>query len=122
MKVRTIRSDRGTEFVNKVIKDFCDQNGTFHQLSAARTPQRNGVAKRRNRTLKEAARTMIAESGLPMRYWAEAINTACYTQNRSMIHKNHQKTPYELWKGNPTSATFTYLDANATFSTMERSI
>ncbi|CAH9132817.1 unnamed protein product [Cuscuta epithymum] len=99
MKVRTIRSDRGTEFVNKVIRDFCDQNGTFHQLSAARTPQQNGVAERRNRTLKEAARTMIAESGLPIRYWAEAINTACYTQNRSMIHKNHQKTPYELWKG-----------------------
>ncbi|CAH9114878.1 unnamed protein product [Cuscuta europaea] len=99
LKVKTIRSDRGTEFVNQVIKDFCDQNGTFHQLSAARTPQQNGVAERRNRTLKEAARTMIAESGLPMRYWAEAINTACYTQNRSMINKNHQKTPYELWKG-----------------------
>ncbi|XP_019159982.1 PREDICTED: uncharacterized protein LOC109156585 [Ipomoea nil] len=94
-----IRSDQGTEFVNKVIKEFCGQNGIFHQLSAPRTPQQNGVVERRNRTLKEAARTMIAYSGLPKRFWAEAINTACYTQNRSLINKVHNLTPYELWKG-----------------------
>ncbi|XP_031121052.1 uncharacterized protein LOC116024300 [Ipomoea triloba] len=74
-------------------------SGISHQLSAARTPQQNGVAERRNRTLKEAARVMISAARLPKRYWAEAINTACYTQNRSMIHKQYSKTPYELCKG-----------------------
>ncbi|XP_031101742.1 uncharacterized protein LOC116005636 [Ipomoea triloba] len=99
LSIVKIRSDQGTEFVNKVIQDLCGQHGILHQLSAARTPQQNGVAERRNRTLKEAARSMIAFSGLPKRFWAEAINTACYTENRSLIHKDHGATPYELWKG-----------------------
>ena len=99
LKVTSIRSDRGTEFLNEVIQNFCVSKGIRHQLSAARTPQQNGLAERRNRTLKEAARTMLAESNLNERYWAEAVNTACYTQNRVMIHKKLDKTPFELYKG-----------------------
>lgn len=56
-----IRFDRGTKFVNKVIKAYCEDNDILHQLSTAGTPQQNGVAKRRNRTLKEVTRTMISE-------------------------------------------------------------
>ena len=94
-----IRSDRGTEFVNGIITQYCVENGIAHELSAARTPQQNGVAERRNRTLKEAARTMLAEARLPKRFWSEAINTTCYTQNRCMINRQLTKTPYEIWTG-----------------------
>ncbi|GJX60185.1 ribonuclease H-like domain-containing protein [Tanacetum coccineum] len=63
------------------------------------TPQQNSVAKRRNRTLIEAARTMLADSKLPTTFWAEAVSTACYVQNRVLVVKPHNKTPYELFKG-----------------------
>lgn len=79
--VVNIRSDRGTEFLNVVIRKYCDTKGINHQTSAARIPQQNGVAERRNRTLKEVARTMLADSSLPLKFWTEAANTTCYTQN-----------------------------------------
>ncbi|GJW20179.1 retrovirus-related pol polyprotein from transposon TNT 1-94 [Tanacetum coccineum] len=65
----------------------------------ARTPQQNGVAERMNRTLIEAARTMLANSHLPTTFWAEAVNTACYTFNRVRVTKPQNKTPYELLFG-----------------------
>ncbi|GKB95393.1 putative ribonuclease H-like domain-containing protein, partial [Tanacetum coccineum] len=65
----------------------------------ARTPQQNRVAERKNRTLIEAARTMLADSKLPTTFWAEAVNTACYVQNRVLVTKPHNKTPYELFLG-----------------------
>ncbi|GJU95724.1 putative ribonuclease H-like domain-containing protein [Tanacetum coccineum] len=69
------------------------------KISVARTPQQNGVAERKNRTLIEAARTMLADSKLPTTFWAEAVSTACYVQNRVLIVKPHNKTPYELFRG-----------------------
>ncbi|GJT72840.1 ribonuclease H-like domain-containing protein [Tanacetum coccineum] len=77
-KVKIIRSDNGTEFKNKVMDDFCREKGIKREYSVARTPQQNGVAERRNRTLIEAARTMLADSKLPTTFWAEAVSTACY--------------------------------------------
>ncbi|XP_075483671.1 uncharacterized protein LOC142523824 [Primulina tabacum] len=71
-----IRSDRGTEFLNQYLSSYLEDHGIKHELSAARSPQQNGVAERRNRTLKEAARTMLAESSISQRFCAEAINTA----------------------------------------------
>nr|GEW15219.1 retrovirus-related Pol polyprotein from transposon TNT 1-94 [Tanacetum cinerariifolium] len=70
--------------------------GITQQFSAARTPQQNGVVKRRNRTLVEATRTMLTFANLSSFLWAEAIAIACFTQNRSIIHKRFDKTPYEL--------------------------
>nr|GEX04574.1 retrovirus-related Pol polyprotein from transposon TNT 1-94 [Tanacetum cinerariifolium] len=70
--------------------------GITQQFSAARTPQQNGVVEKRNRTLVEAARTILTFSNLPLFLWAEAITTACFTQNRSIIQKRFDKTPYEL--------------------------
>ncbi|GJT36165.1 putative ribonuclease H-like domain-containing protein [Tanacetum coccineum] len=81
-KVKIIRSDNGTEFKNKVMDDFCREKGIKREYSVARTPHQNGVAERRNMTLIEAARTMLADSKLPTTFWAEAISTACYVQNR----------------------------------------
>ncbi|GKF07900.1 putative ribonuclease H-like domain-containing protein, partial [Tanacetum coccineum] len=66
------------------------------EYSNARTPQQNGVAERKNRTLIEAARTMLADSFLPNTFWAEAVSTACYVLNRVLVTKPHNKTPYEL--------------------------
>ncbi|GJW46067.1 putative ribonuclease H-like domain-containing protein [Tanacetum coccineum] len=98
-KVKIIRSDNGTEFKNKVMDDFCKEKGIKREYSVARTPQQNGVAERKNRTLIEAARTMLADSKLPTTFWAEAVSTACYVQNRVLIVKPHNKTPYELFRG-----------------------
>ncbi|GJY71517.1 ribonuclease H-like domain-containing protein [Tanacetum coccineum] len=98
-KVKIIRCDNGTEFKNKVMDDFCREKGIRREYSVARTPQQNRVAERRNRTLIEAARTMLADSKLPTTFWAEAVANACYVQNRVLIVKPHNKTPYELFRG-----------------------
>ncbi|GJS75737.1 putative ribonuclease H-like domain-containing protein [Tanacetum coccineum] len=71
-KVKTIRCDNGTEFKNKDVIEFCGSKGIKREYSNARTPQQNGVAERKNRTLIEAARTMLADSFLPNTFWAEA--------------------------------------------------
>ena len=94
--VRMIRSDNGTVFKNFVLNDFCIDKGISRQFLAPRTLQENGVVERKNRTLIEAARTMLSESRLPMYLWAKVVNTACYTQNRTLITKEHENTPYEI--------------------------
>ncbi|GJW81429.1 putative ribonuclease H-like domain-containing protein, partial [Tanacetum coccineum] len=98
-KVKIIRSDNGTEFKNKVMDDFYKEKGIKREYSAARTPQQNGMAERRNMTLIEAARTMLADSKLSTTFWAEAASTACYVHNRFLVVKPHNKTPYELFIG-----------------------
>nr|GFC21353.1 integrase, catalytic region, zinc finger, CCHC-type, peptidase aspartic, catalytic [Tanacetum cinerariifolium] len=94
-----VRTDNGTEFKNQVLKEYFDSVGISHETSAANTPQQNGVVERRNRMLVEASRTMLIFSHAPLFLWAEAIATACYTQNRSIIHRRFNKTPYELIQG-----------------------
>ncbi|GJU70973.1 putative ribonuclease H-like domain-containing protein [Tanacetum coccineum] len=81
------------------IIEFCGLKGIKREYSNARTPQQNGVAERKNRTLIEAARTMLADSFLPNTFWAEAVSTACYVLNRVLVTKPHNKTPYELLTG-----------------------
>ncbi|GJS52768.1 integrase, catalytic region, zinc finger, CCHC-type containing protein [Tanacetum coccineum] len=104
--VRNIHTDNGTEFVNKDLTDYYERVGIFHQKTIPRTPQQNGVVKRWNRTLVEAARTMLIFSKAPMFLWAEVVATACYTQNRSLIHTRHCKTPYELVHDKKPDLTF----------------
>ncbi|GKB48187.1 putative ribonuclease H-like domain-containing protein, partial [Tanacetum coccineum] len=105
-KVKIIRCDNRTELKNRVMSEFCKKKGIKKEFSVARTPQQNGVAERRNRTLIEAARTMLADSKLPTKFWAEAVNTACYVQNRVLVVKPHNKTPYELFRGRTSSLSF----------------
>ncbi|GKA10572.1 putative ribonuclease H-like domain-containing protein [Tanacetum coccineum] len=95
-KEKVIRSDNGTKFKNSVMNQFYEVKGIKREFSVARTPQQNGVAERRNRTLIEAARTMLVDSKLPTTFWAEAVNTACYVLNRVLVIKPHNKTSYEL--------------------------
>ncbi|GJU75573.1 ribonuclease H-like domain-containing protein [Tanacetum coccineum] len=98
-KVKVIRCDNGTKFKNREMNQFCEMKGNLRQFSVARTPQQNGVVEKRNRTLIEAARTMIADSKLLTTFWAEAVNTACYVQNKVLVVKPLNKTPYELFHG-----------------------
>ena len=98
LPVRQLRSDNGTEFKNFTLNSFCDEKGISQCYSAARTPQQNGVAERRNRTIIEAARSMISEANLKIKFWEYAVHNACFTQNRSLIVKRHQKTAYEVLK------------------------
>ncbi|GJU72682.1 retrovirus-related pol polyprotein from transposon TNT 1-94 [Tanacetum coccineum] len=86
---RTLRSQAQNQ-------NYYESVGITHEKTVPRTPQQNGVVERRNRTLVEAARTMLIFSKAPLFLWAEAVATACYTKNRSLIHTLHNKTPYEL--------------------------
>ncbi|GKD70429.1 putative ribonuclease H-like domain-containing protein [Tanacetum coccineum] len=95
-KVKVIRCDNRTKFKNREMNQFCEMKGILRQFSIARTPHQIGVGERKNRTLIKAARPMLADSKLPTTFWAEAINTACYVQNRVLVVKPHNKTPYEL--------------------------
>nr|GFA79097.1 retrovirus-related Pol polyprotein from transposon TNT 1-94 [Tanacetum cinerariifolium] len=100
------RTNNGTEFKNQVLKEYFDTVGISHQMSSVRTPQQNGVVERQNWTLVEAARTMLIFSHAPLFLWAEVIATACFTQNRSIIHRRLNKTPYELINGKKLDISF----------------
>nr|GEW78099.1 copia protein [Tanacetum cinerariifolium] len=87
----------GVNLKNKEMNELCTKKGIKREFSNARTPQQNRVVERSNRTLIEAARTMLADAKLPVTFWAEVVNTACYVQNKVLINKSQIKTPYELF-------------------------
>nr|GEY13255.1 retrovirus-related Pol polyprotein from transposon TNT 1-94 [Tanacetum cinerariifolium] len=107
--IYNVRTDNGTEFVNQTLHEFYENIGISHQTSIARTSQRNDVIKKRNQTLVEVARTMLIFLKAPFFLWAEAINTACYTQNRSLIRRRYNKTPYELMQDKKPDLSFFYV-------------
>lgn len=96
-KVKTFRSDNGLEFVNKEVKQLFQLHGIVHQTTVPYTPEQNGKAERENRTLVEAARTMLYSKDMPKKLWAEAINTAAYVLNRTGKSNEPGKTPFETW-------------------------
>nr|GFA61465.1 hypothetical protein [Tanacetum cinerariifolium] len=104
-----ICTDNGTEFKNHALKEYFDSVGITHETSAAKTPQQNGVVERRNHTLIEAARTMLIFSHAPLFLWAEAIATACFTQNHSIINRHFNKTPYKLVQGRKPSISYLHV-------------
>src|SRR4051812_5005766 len=106
LSLKDIRSDNGTEFKNTHIEDFLDDHGFTHEFSAAYTPQKNGVVERKNITLIEMAKTMIAEYKTPIRFWAEAISTTCHIINKVYIHKFLKKTSHELITGNKPNVSY----------------
>ncbi|GJR99933.1 putative ribonuclease H-like domain-containing protein [Tanacetum coccineum] len=107
--VRRIRTDNGTEFVNQTLLEYYEKVGISHETSVARSPQQNGVVERRNRTLIEAARTMLIYAKAPLFLWAEAVAIACYTQNNSMIRRRHGKTPYEILHNKPPDLSYLHV-------------
>ncbi|GKD07496.1 retrovirus-related pol polyprotein from transposon TNT 1-94, partial [Tanacetum coccineum] len=104
--VCNVRTNNGTEFVNQTLHEFYENVGISHQTSVARIPHQNVVVERRNRTLVQAARTMLIFSKALLFLCAEAINTACYTQNRSLIRHRYNKTPYELMQDKKPDLSF----------------
>ncbi|GJU75880.1 retrovirus-related pol polyprotein from transposon TNT 1-94 [Tanacetum coccineum] len=108
-QVRTVRTDKGMEFLNKTLHAYFAIEGLRHGTSTARTPKQNGFVKRQNRTLVEAARTMLSAAKVPLFFWAKAIATACFTThhtNRSLVIPQHEKTPYHIINGRKPSVKF----------------
>ncbi|GJW29055.1 retrovirus-related pol polyprotein from transposon TNT 1-94 [Tanacetum coccineum] len=96
MHVESINGKKYILFLNKTLHAHFKEEGIKHQKSTPRTPEQNGVVERQNRTLIEAARMMFSASKLPLFFWAEAIATACYTQNKSIIILTYEKTAYHI--------------------------
>lgn len=95
--IKSLRTDRGGEYLSNPFSEYCKANGIKRQLTTSYTPQQNGVAERKNRTIVEMARSMLKYKGIPNLYWAEAVHTAAYIMNRSPTKAVHNMTPYEAW-------------------------
>ncbi|GKE13218.1 retrovirus-related pol polyprotein from transposon TNT 1-94, partial [Tanacetum coccineum] len=91
------------------LEEFCDEKGISQNFSSPCTPEQNGVVERRNRTLIEVAKTMLNSARLPKQFWGEAVDTACYTQNRSIIVKRHRKTAYDVFRGRSPNIRYFYV-------------
>jgi hypothetical protein len=103
LNIKYLRIDNGGEFTSKELNNFCEDHGIKRQFLAPRTPQQNGVVKRKNRTIQEAARTMLNEAKIPDKFWRDATYTTVHILNQAQLRFNHDKTPYELWFGRPAS-------------------
>lgn len=99
-KIKMIRTDNGTEYLNEVFQNELKKCGIKHQKSNVYTPEQNGVAERTNRKLIEKAKCMIFDANLEKPYWAEAMNFAAYILNHSVNSVLVTKTPEEIWSGN----------------------
>ncbi|GAU16533.1 hypothetical protein TSUD_167640 [Trifolium subterraneum] len=98
-----LRTDRGGEFNSDEFKEFCEVNGIKRQLTAAYTPQQNGIAERKNRTIMEMIRCMLAGKSVPKAFWPEAVNWAIYVLNRSPTAAIKDMTPEEVWSSTKPS-------------------
>ncbi|KAH9671981.1 hypothetical protein KPL70_017541 [Citrus sinensis] len=98
-QIKAMRSDRGGEFTSKEFLEFCEANGIRRPLTVPRSPQQNGVAERKNRTILDMARSMLKSKRLPKEFWAEAVACAIYLSNRSPTRSVWGKTPQEAWSG-----------------------
>ena len=96
-KVKKFRTDNGGEYTSTEFEEYLKKEGIEHQYTIPKTPQQNGVSERMNRTLVETVRSMLHDSGLPHRFWAEALSTAAYLINRSPTTTLHDMTPFEAW-------------------------
>nr|GEX56824.1 hypothetical protein [Tanacetum cinerariifolium] len=115
-----VRTDNETKFKNQVLNEYFDSVGITYKTSTAKTPQQNGVVERRNRMLVEVARTMLILSHASLFLWAEVITTACYTQNRSIIHRHFNKTPYELIQGRKSDISYLHVFGALSYSKNDR--
>ncbi|CAL2226910.1 unnamed protein product [Prunus armeniaca] len=98
-KIKKLISDRGGEYTSLEFSKFCEEMDLENQLTVAYSPQQNGVAERKNRTVVEMARTMMHEKKIPLKFWVEAVNTAIYLQNRSPTSALDNTTPFEKFSG-----------------------
>ena len=104
-KIKALRSENGGEYVNSKFINYCVDAGIQMQHSIPYTPQQNGVAERKNKSLKEMATCMMEAKTLPPKYWAEAIKCAAYIQNRVPHKQLYGMTPFEAWSGHKPDVT-----------------
>ncbi|KAK8934097.1 hypothetical protein KSP39_PZI014574 [Platanthera zijinensis] len=97
--LKVLRTDRGGEYTSRLFDSFCKENGISHQLTAAYSPQQNGVAERKNLTIMNMARSMVKEKGLPKMFWAEGVQCAVYLLNRCPTKSVKFMTPFQAWSG-----------------------
>jgi hypothetical protein len=107
--IKKVRSDNGSEFKNIRIDELCDEYGIRHQFSAEYTPQSNGLVERKNRTLINMAISMLSEYNVSHSFWAEAMNMACFYNNRLYCHQFLEKTPYEILNGRKPNIAYFYV-------------
>lgn len=101
LKIKSMVNDNGGEYLSSEFTTFVKEHGIQMHLTAPYTPQQNPVAEVGNRTTTEKARALLKNAGMPMKFWAEAVSTAVYLENRTPIASRGYKTPYELWHGTP---------------------
>ena len=94
-----IRSDHGKEFENARFESFYEKNGIKRKFSVPKTPQQNGVVKKKNWVIQEMARVMLLNKQIPQKFWGEAVNTSCHIGNRIFFRAGTKKTAYEIWNG-----------------------
>ena len=97
--IARIRSDHRREFENTKLATFCNDQGTHQEFFSPKTPQQNGIVKRKNRVVQEMALVMLHNKKLPKSFWGEVVNTACHTFNRAYFRLDSKKSPYEFWRG-----------------------
>nr|GEX25770.1 hypothetical protein [Tanacetum cinerariifolium] len=122
MRVASVNEKKtinGTEFVNQTLREYYEKVGISHETSVAHSPEQNGIVERRNHTLIEAASTMLIYAKASLFLWAEAVATACYTKNHSIICLGHGKTPYELLHNKPPNLSFLHVFGALCYSTKE---
>ena len=104
-KIKRLRSDHGGEYFPKVFDKFCEEHGIIHERTPPYSPQSNGVAERKNRTLTDLVNSMLDTAGLSKAWWGEALLTACHVLNK-VLNKNKDKTPHEEWVGRKPSLAY----------------
>ena len=97
-KIKSFRTDRGHEYLSDLFKAYCAEKGIARELTIPYTPQKNGVAEIRNKTLLDMVRSMMAQEKFPISFWGDALMIAVYILNR-VSSKFVPSTPYEVWKG-----------------------
>nr|AAU90206.1 putative polyprotein [Oryza sativa Japonica Group] len=104
-KIKRLRSDRGGEFFSNEFDLFCEEHGIIHESAPPYSPESNGIAERKNRTLTNLVNAMLDTAGLPKAWWGEALLTSNHVLNR-VPNRNKDKTPYEIWIGRKSSLSY----------------
>jgi transposase InsO family protein len=107
-KIKRLRSDRGGEYFSSVFDEFCVEHDIIHERTPPFSPQSNGIAERKIRTLTDLVNAMLSTTGLSKAWWGEAIFSACHVLNR-VPTKNKEITPFEEWEKKIKSLIFTHL-------------
>ncbi|GJV20172.1 retrovirus-related pol polyprotein from transposon TNT 1-94, partial [Tanacetum coccineum] len=115
LKIKSMRSDRGGEFLSKEFNKFCEDNGIRRFLTAPYSPQQNGVVERKNRTILNMVRSMLKSKKMPKEFWAEAVDCAVYLLNRCPSNNLDNKTPQEAWNGMKPTVSHLRIFGNITY-------